>query len=49
MIVNRVYMFDQQLSMTRWPATHYDPAVQFKLKKWSTSEDIGMYTEEESR
>ncbi|XP_048252291.1 amiloride-sensitive sodium channel subunit gamma-like [Haliotis rufescens] len=45
----RVYDFEKQVSMTRWPANHYDPAVKFKVKKWSSTFVNDLFSEENSR
>lgn len=44
-----MYDFEKQVSMTRWPANHYDPAVKFKVKKWSSTLVDDLFSEENSR
>ncbi|XP_046578813.1 amiloride-sensitive sodium channel subunit gamma-like [Haliotis rubra] len=45
----RVYDFQKQVSMTRWPANHYDPAIKFKVRKWAENFKTDVFNDENSR
>ncbi|XP_067648677.1 acid-sensing ion channel 4-B-like [Haliotis asinina] len=45
----RVYDFEKQVSMTRWPANYYDPAIKFKVRKWAETFKHDVFSEEYSR